>query len=69
MKNLCFIIDSLSGGGAERVVLNLSKAISELGHLVHIIILENKISYEISIDNIMLHILTENILAFDIEGD
>ncbi len=60
MKNLCFIIDSLSGGGAERVVLNLSKAISELGHLVHIIILENKISYEISIDNIMLHILTEN---------
>ena len=60
MKNLCFIIDSLSGGGAERVVLNLSKAISELGHHVHIIILENKISHEISIDNILLHILTEN---------
>ena len=60
MKNICFIIDSLSGGGAERVVLNLSNAISELGHLVHIIILENKISYEISIDNIMIHILTEN---------
>ena len=45
MKNLCFIIDSLSGGGAERVVLNLSKAISELGHHVHIIILEKKIIF------------------------
>ena len=27
MKKICFIIDSLSGGGAERVVLNLAKAI------------------------------------------
>ena len=32
MKNLCFIIDSMSGGGAERVVLNLSHAVIELGH-------------------------------------
>ena len=60
MKNLCFIIDSMSGGGAERVVLNLSHAVIELGHHVHIIILENKISYEISHDSFDLHILTEN---------
>ena len=60
MKNLCFIIDSLSGGGAERVVLNLSKAMIELGNTVHIIILENKISYDISIDSISIHIVTEN---------
>ena len=60
MKNLCFIIDSMSGGGAERVVINLSHAVIELGHYVHIIILENKISYEISHDSFDLHILTEN---------
>ena len=60
MKNLCFIVDSLSGGGAERVVLNLSQAIIELGHQVHIIILENKINYEISHISASLHILTEN---------
>ncbi|MDB4822445.1 glycosyltransferase [Candidatus Pseudothioglobus singularis] len=50
----------MSGGGAERVVLNLSHAVIELGHHVHIIILENKISYEISHDSFDLHILTEN---------
>lgn len=60
MKNLCFIVDSLSGGGAERVVLNLSQAVIELGHQVHIIILENKISYEISHKGFVLHVLTED---------
>lgn len=60
MKNICFIIDSLSGGGAERVVINLSQSIIELGHHVHIIILENKISYDISRSNFKLHVLTEN---------
>jgi glycosyltransferase involved in cell wall biosynthesis len=60
MKNICFIIDSLSGGGAERVVLSLSQALIELEHLVHIVILENKISYDISSSHFRLHILTEN---------
>lgn len=60
MKNLCFIIDSLSGGGAERVVLNLSEEIIKLGHSVHIVILENKISYDISFSDFNLHVLTDN---------
>lgn len=59
MKNICFIIDSLSGGGAERVVLNLAKAINKLGHKVHVIILENKVSYEIN-NQFLLHILTSD---------
>ena len=60
MKNFCFIIDSLSGGGAERVVLNLAKAIDNLGNKVHIIILENKISYELNDEPFLLHILTSD---------
>ena len=60
MKKICFIIDSFSGGGAERVVLNLSQSIIELGHQVHVVILENKISYDISRSRFKLHILTEN---------
>ena len=60
MKKICFIIDSLSGGGAERVVLSLSEAIKKLGHLVHIVILENKISYDISLSDFNLHVLTDN---------
>ena len=60
MKNICFIIDSLSGGGAERVVLNLAKAIDKYGHKVHIIILENKISYEIDSNSFLLHVLTSD---------
>ena len=59
MKNICFIIDSLSGGGAERVVLNLAKAINNFGHKVHVIILENKVSYEIN-NHFLLHILTSD---------
>ena len=60
MKKICFIIDSLSGGGAERVVLNLAKAIDNLGHKVHLIILENKISYELDDKTFLLHILTSD---------
>ena len=59
MKNICFIIDSLSGGGAERVVLNLAKAINNFGHKVHVIILENKVSYEIN-NHFLLHIITSD---------
>ena len=60
MKNICFIIDSLSGGGAERVVLTLAKEIHKLKHKVHIVILENKISYEIDGKSFQLHILTQD---------
>ena len=46
MKNLCFIIESMSGDGAVRVVRYLSHAVIKLGHHVHIVILANKIIYE-----------------------
>jgi len=60
LKNICFIIDSFSGGGAERVVLNLAMAIHKLKHKVHIVILENKISYEVDYESYVLHILTKD---------
>jgi len=60
MKRICFIIDSLSGGGAERVVLNLSNAIFALGNSVDLIILENKVSYDISSIKATIHPLTED---------
>jgi hypothetical protein len=46
MKNLCFFIDSMCGGGLERAVLHFSNAVVEFSHDIHIVILENKISYE-----------------------
>lgn len=42
------VIDSLSGGGAERVLLNISKSLSCSGHdVVVVLTLGNRIAYEI----------------------
>lgn len=46
-KNICLVIDTLVGGGAERVVLSLATALANLGHCVHIIILDNRIGFDI----------------------
>ena len=59
MKNIGFVIDSLNGGGAERVVLNLSKRISEMGHVVHIFILKNEIDYQIDKNIFNVHVVSE----------
>lgn len=50
MKNILFVIDSLSAGGAEKVVLTLAKSLSLLGHHVHIITIDDKIEYDIDFD-------------------
>jgi len=68
MKRICFIIDSLSGGGAERVVLNLSNAIFALGNSVDLIILENKVSYDISSIKATIHPLTEDRILSSVRG-
>jgi len=59
MSNIGFIIDSLNGGGAERVVLNLSKKIAELGHVVHIFILKNEIDYKFDKSLFKTHVVSE----------
>lgn len=47
MKRCLFIIDSLGAGGAERVVLTLARTMSELGHRVTIISIDNLVEYDI----------------------
>jgi glycosyltransferase involved in cell wall biosynthesis len=56
MKNILLVIDSLAGGGAEKVVLILSRAFSHMGHNVHIITIDDNIEYDIDFD-INLHTL------------
>ena len=60
MSNVGFIIDSLNGGGAERAVLNLSKEIANLGHVVHIFILKDEIDFNIDKSTFKLHVLSNN---------
>lgn len=57
MKNICLIIDTLGGGGAEKVVITLATTLSNLGHHVHVIVLNNIISYNVDKINFHLHIL------------
>lgn len=52
------LIDSLIGGGAERVTLNLARAFSQLGHDVHIFVLKNEVQYELP-DDLQIHALSE----------
>lgn len=45
VKNVVFFIQSLEGGGAEKVVLTLAREMTRQGHRVHIILLQDKIDY------------------------
>ena len=47
MKKILMIIDSLGAGGAEKVILNLSRTLIKKGHNVSIIIIQNRIDYDI----------------------
>ena len=60
MINFGFIIDSLNGGGAERVVLNLANKLVDQGHVVHIFILKNEIDYNFDKDKLSLHIISNS---------
>lgn len=58
-KRIGLLIDSLIGGGAERVVLNLAQAFTQLGHEVHIILLRREVHHALPAD-IHLHALSED---------
>ncbi|MFZ4115778.1 MAG: glycosyltransferase [Chthoniobacterales bacterium] len=47
MNRILFLIDGLSGGGAERVVLTLAGAMVEQGHAVTLVSLRRDCAYEI----------------------
>ncbi|MDT0596430.1 glycosyltransferase [Glaciecola petra] len=48
MKNIAIVIDSLAGGGAEKVMLVLAKKMVSLGHKVSIFSLKQVTEYEVS---------------------
>jgi len=58
-KNIAIFIDSLGGGGAERVMLNLAKGLVLAGHKPHIFCLESRKDHELPV-NIPVHVLYLN---------
>ena len=59
MKNIAIVIDSLAGGGAERVMISLATELVKQGHLVTILSLSNQCDYsipnEITVDYLFDH--------------
>jgi len=45
LKNIAFFIQSLEGGGAEKVVISLAREMSRKGHQIHLILIQDKIDY------------------------
>ena len=54
--NFCLVITNLSGGGAERAMLDLAQALITSGHCVDLVLLENFKLYDVP-DNVAVHIL------------
>ena len=46
-KNILMVIDSFGMGGAEKVVLTLSKGLIELGHHIDLVILDDKVDFDL----------------------
>ena len=63
-KRIGLLIDSLIGGGAERVVLNLAEGFCSDGHDVHIILIKNKIQHDISDSKFTIHALSKDGIIF-----
>ncbi|MGR9036447.1 MAG: glycosyltransferase [Gammaproteobacteria bacterium] len=55
-KQIVFLIPSLAGGGAEKIILRLAEGLSNQGHKISIILLHPQISYRVP-ENIDLQIL------------
>lgn len=60
MKKIGLLIDTLIGGGAERIVLNFAETFNKFGHDIHIILVENKIEHEVDTSLYHIHYLSEN---------
>lgn len=57
-KRIGLLIDSLIGGGAERVVLNFAEKFAELGHDVHVLLIRDEIEHETG--DLRIHALSED---------
>ncbi len=58
-KRICFIIGSLAGGGAERSILTLTHQLIRSDVNVDIIVLKNKVEYEVNEIQCNIHFLSE----------
>jgi len=56
-KKIAILVKSLSGGGIERVVIQLAESFAEAGHDVHLILIQKAIAYDLS-GNYTLHFLS-----------
>jgi glycosyltransferase involved in cell wall biosynthesis len=54
------LIDSLIGGGAERITLNFADTFAAMGHDVHVFVLRDEIRHVFSGEKFKLHILTKD---------
>jgi len=55
----CFVLTDLSGGGAEKAVINISRELVNRGHAVDIVLFRNLVKYEIH-PSIGLTIISNN---------
>ncbi|GGO71859.1 glycosyltransferase [Bowmanella pacifica] len=53
-KQIAIVIDSLAGGGAEKVMLTLAQTMLQRGHNVHLLVLQNFGLYDVP-DNLPVH--------------
>ncbi|WP_286236633.1 glycosyltransferase [Neptuniibacter halophilus] len=60
MLRIGLLIDSLIGGGAERVVLNFAGGLADMGHDVHIILVKNEQQHQAASDRYQIHYLSED---------
>lgn len=58
MNKIAIVIPNLSGGGAERITLNLAAKLVNLGNEIHIILLSNKIDYNLE-EDLKVHTLSK----------
>lgn len=56
---VCFVLTDLSGGGAEKAILNISKELIQRGHIVNIILFRNNNEYNIP-DGVLLTVLSNS---------
>ena len=47
-QNICILVESLAGGGAERSAALLTQMLTETGYAVHLVTITDKIGYEFS---------------------
>lgn len=59
-KKIVLLIDTLIGGGAEKIVLNFAREFSKSGNKVHIVLVKNIIEYDVPKDFCQIHYLSDN---------